>query len=72
MITRFSAINVVYKGLGADSKPANARNGDRFIEIDTGALLIFDEENTAWRELVSVVDPTSNLVGYGRVGYMKI
>ena len=72
MITRFSGTNVVYKGLSEDSKPAYARNGDRFIEIDTGALLIFDEVNTSWYVLVSKTDPTSNLVGAGRVGYMKI
>ena len=72
MITRFSGTNVVYKGLSDDDKPVDARNGDRFIEMDTGALLIFDEVNTAWYVLVSKTDPTSNLVGTGRVGYMKI
>ena len=72
MITAFSGDNVIYKGIAEDSKPADARNGDRFIEMDTGALLIFDEENTAWRVLVTKTDPTSNLVGFGRVGYMII
>ena len=72
MITTFGGENVIYKGVAEDSKPADARNGDRFIEMDTGALLIFDEANTAWRVLVTKIDPTSNLVGFGRVGYMII
>ena len=72
MITKFSGINTVLKGLGADPKPLSARNGDRFIEIDTGALLLFDEESMGWLVMVTKTDPTSNLVGLGRVGYMKI
>lgn len=72
MITRYSAVNTIYKGLSGDIKPAGARNGDRYIEMDTGSLLIFDEENTAWRPFVSQIDPTSNLVGFGRVGYMIV
>lgn len=72
MITVFSGANTIHKGLSGDTKPVPARNGDRYIEMDTGALLIFDEENTAWRPFVSQIDPTSNLVGFGRVGYMII
>lgn len=72
MITTYGGANTIYKGLSSDTKPVPARNGDRFIEMDTGALLIFDEENTAWQLFVSNIDPTSNLVGFGRVGYMVI
>ena len=72
MVTVFSAINTSYKGLSTDNKPTKARNGDRFFEIDTQALLLFDEENMQWQVLKSKTDPVSSLVGIGRVGYMII
>jgi len=72
MITRFCEDNTTFKGLSSDTKPLGMRNGDRFIEIDTGALLLYNEENPGWIPFVSNVDPASHLVGFGRVGYMII
>lgn len=70
MITIYSSANTSYKGLAEDNKPTNARNGDRFYEIDTGALLLYNESAGEWNVFKSFVEPTSNLVGSGRVGYM--
>lgn len=72
MVTALSALNTKYKGLSTDTKPTTGRNGDRFLEIDTGALLLFDEANMEWKVFISKVDPTSNLVGSGRVGYLLL
>ena len=72
MITVFSGINTSYKGLSTDKKPTKARNGDRFFEIDTQALLLFDEQNSQWQVFKSKTDPVSSLIGVGRVGYMII
>lgn len=36
-------------GLAADTKPTdNLANGSVFIEIDTGNVYFFDEENVEW------------------------
>lgn len=40
-----------YNGLATDTKPTDARNGDAFIEIDTGKLFVYDEENVEWTEI---------------------
>lgn len=72
MVTVFGAKNVRYKGMAADTKPTNARNGDRFIEMDKRSLYLYDEANATWRLMTSNLDPTSNLVGLGQVGYMII
>lgn len=72
MITKFGAINTKYKGLSSDAKPTGCRNGDRFLEIDTRVLLMYDEEGQGWNVIVSTTDPVSNLVGFGRIGYMAI
>lgn len=37
-----------YRGLSTDTKPTDARNGDTFIEIDTGIVFIYDAESQAW------------------------
>ena len=42
-----------YNGLHDDTKPtAGVRNGSVFIEIDTGKIFFFDEENVTWHEYV--------------------
>ena len=38
-----------YRGLSSDTKPDNAPNGSLFIEMDTGTVWIYDEENELWR-----------------------
>ena len=43
MITT-SNLTTEYRGLSTDTKPTEARNGDLFIEIDTGNLYIFDAD----------------------------
>lgn len=72
MITVFSGINTIYKLLSTDQKPTGCRNGDRLKEIDTGALLLYNGATSEWNVFYSKVDPASNLVGSGRVGYMVI
>ncbi len=37
--------------LAADPKPAEGlANGSQLVEMDTGKLFFFDEENALWRE----------------------
>ena len=36
-------------GLSTDTKPINSiNNGSRYIEMDTGIIYFFDEENKKW------------------------
>lgn len=42
---------IEYRGLSTDNKPTNAKNGSVFVEMDTGKIFIFDEENAQWRAL---------------------
>ena len=37
-----------YTGLEADTKPLGVPNGSMFLEMDTGKLYRFDEENQTW------------------------
>ena len=37
-----------YYGNSGDAKPARAKNADRFIEMDTGKLYLFDEDSGNW------------------------
>jgi len=37
-----------YTGLQADEKPLGVPNGSMFLEMDTGKLYRFDEENQTW------------------------
>lgn len=37
--------------LSTDTKPTDWENGSVLIEIDTGKVYVYDEENTIWREL---------------------
>ena len=48
-----------YDGLSTDTKPTGgARNGEIFIEIDTGKIYLFDEEGQKWYEQeASSTDP---------------
>ena len=40
-----------YDGLSTDTKPTKGvRNGSVFVEIDTGKVYLFDEENEQWVE----------------------
>ncbi len=40
---------VEYYGLSADEKPTNGvKNADIFYEMDTKAVYMFDEANSAW------------------------
>lgn len=42
-----------YNGLSTDTKPTeNVRNGSVFIEIDSGKIYFFDQENVEWHEYV--------------------
>ena len=42
---------VELRGLSTDNKPTDVPNGSIFIEMNTGKILIFDEDNLTWREL---------------------
>lgn len=37
-----------YRGLSSDTKPSGIANGAIFLEIDTGAKYMYDEENGEW------------------------
>lgn len=38
--------------LAADEKPVGTvANGSQLVEMDTGRLFLFDEENALWREI---------------------
>ena len=39
------------RGLSTDDKPTDAQmpNGSTFFEMDTGAVYMWDKENTQWR-----------------------
>lgn len=44
------------RGLSTDEKPLEINdkpinNGAVYIEIDTGAIFLFDKENQAWKEV---------------------
>lgn len=39
-----------YYGLSTDEKPTGGRNGDSFIEIDSGKTYLYSESGTEWIE----------------------
>jgi len=39
-----------YYGLSGDSKPSGVRNGDKFVEINTGKTFLYNETGAAWVE----------------------
>ena len=40
------------RGLSTDTKPTNdIPNGSSFLEMDTGNVYMWDEENEQWRQL---------------------
>ena len=39
-----------FVGLHDDTKPLDQKNGASFIEMDTGKIYRFDEENKIWYE----------------------
>ena len=48
-------ITAEIRGLSTDAKPTKIDNGDvgngtMFIEMDTGKVYFYDEENKQWRE----------------------
>lgn len=50
MIT-IANLTTTYNGLADDTKPTtDVRNGDVFVEIDTGDIYMFDEENSTWNK----------------------
>ena len=52
MITTINEKTYEFRGLSTDEKPVErVGNGSVFIEIDTGKVFIFDEQNKTWREL---------------------
>lgn len=49
---------VELRGLSTEEKPTTLNdgkilNGSAFIEIDTGDVFLFDEENTEWNNITS-------------------
>ena len=52
MITTINEKTYEFRGLSTDEKPVeNVGNGSVFIEIDTGKVFIFDEQNKLWKEI---------------------
>ena len=51
MITTINEKTYEFRGLSTDEKPVeSAGNGSIFIEMDTGKVFIFDEQNKVWKE----------------------
>jgi hypothetical protein len=48
MISSSNNTMVSFRGLSTDTKPTDVANGSRFLEIDTGTVYYFDEENAEW------------------------
>lgn len=52
MITATDERTYEFRGLSTDVKPIErVGNGSIFIEMDTGKVYMFDEQNTEWKEL---------------------
>lgn len=52
MITVTDERTYEFRGLSTDIKPIErVGNGSIFIEMDTGKVYMFDEQNTEWKEL---------------------
>lgn len=45
-----------FRGLSSDSKPTNARNGTIYVEMDTGKMWIYDEQNARWLNYTAPAD----------------
>ena len=52
MITATNEKTYEFRGLSTDEKPVEKiGNGSVFIEIDTGKVFMFDEQNKVWKEI---------------------
>ena len=52
MITATNEKTYEFRGLSTDEKPVEKLgNGSVFIEIDTGKVFMFDEQNKVWKEI---------------------
>ena len=52
MITVTNEKTYEFRGLSTDEKPIEKiGNGSVFIEIDTGKVFMFDEQNKVWKEI---------------------
>ncbi len=52
MITTINEKTYEFRGLSTDEKPVErAGNGSIFIEMDTGKVFMFDEQNKVWKEI---------------------
>ena len=64
-----------YAGLSTDEKPTtDIRNGDLFIEMDTGTSYLYSQEDDTWYEFSSGGGgggSTDNKVGSAIVGIAK-
>lgn len=47
-ITPQRIIQEQFVGLSTDEKPTNVFNGSVFLEMDTGAVYLFDAEKSEW------------------------
>lgn len=47
----YRKIQTIY-GLATDEKPVKgSKNSDRFLEMDTGTVFLFDEQNKIWLKI---------------------
>lgn len=52
MVTATGEKTYEYRGLSTDVKPTKrVGNGSVFIEMDTGKVFMFDEQNKVWKEI---------------------
>ena len=52
MITTINEKTYEFRGLSTDEKPIErVGNGSVFIELDTGKVFMFDEQNKVWKEI---------------------
>ena len=42
---------VEYAGLSTDDKPTDCATGSTFVEVDTGAIFLFDEVASEWHQI---------------------
>lgn len=66
----FESGQTKYVGLSTDTKP-DGKNGDLFIEIDTGSKYLYSKEDETWYEFSSG-GSADNIVGTAIVGTAKV
>lgn len=51
MVDGKASFSTNYTGLSTDARPAGAKNGDTFFEMDTGEVYMYDGGSSDWVKL---------------------